>query len=110
MLAPNINITPVAVVKAPAASSRSIKMESEPPVKPEAIVSYDGIFTNKQHIKFHITIVNSSQAHDVYALGTDRLGKWEAWWYNKHPEKLVKLINTKGELPEGVKVTKASLR
>ena len=103
-------ITPVVIVKAPVASSRSIKLEPEPAKKPETISSYDGIFTNKQHIKFHITIVNSSQAHDVYALGTDKLGKWEARWYNKHPEKLIKLINTQGELPEGVKVTKANLR
>ena len=104
------NIILIAIVKAPAASSRSIKLEPEPVKKPDVIVSYDGVFTNKQHIKFHITIVNSSQAHDVYALGTDKLGKWEARWYNEHPEKLVKLINTEGELPEGVKVTKASLR
>lgn len=103
-------IAPVVITKAPAASSRSIKLESEPAKKPDVIVSYDGIFANKNHIKFHITIVNNSQAHDVYALGTDKLGKWEAWWYNEHPEKLVKLINTEGELPEGVKVTKASLR
>ncbi|WP_283580483.1 hypothetical protein [Ligilactobacillus aviarius] len=111
MIATNINITPVAIVKtATSASSISLKLESEPAKKPDVIVSYDGIFANKNHIKFHITIVNNSQAHDVYALGTDKLGKWEAWWYNEHPEKLVKLINTEGELPEGVKVTKASLR
>lgn len=103
-------IAPVIIVKASAASSRSIKLESEPAKKPDVIVSYDGIFTNKQHIKFHITIVNSSQAHDVYTYGTDKLGKWEARWYNEHPEKLIKLINTEGELPDGVKVTKASLR
>lgn len=103
-------IAPAIIVKAPAASSRSIKLESEPAKKPDVIMSYDGIFTNKQHIKFHITIVNSSQAHDVYAYGTDKLGKWEARWYNEHPEKLIKLINTQGELPDGVKVTKKSLR
>ena len=111
MLSPNINmIAPVVIVKAPAASIRSIKLESEPAKKPDVIMSYDGIFTNKNHIKFHITIINNTQAHDVYALGTDKLGKWEARWYNEHPEKLIKLINTEGELPEGVKVTKASLR
>ena len=110
MLAPNINITSVAIVKAPVASSRNIKLESEPPVKPEAIVSYDGVFANKTHIKFHIAIDSNEQAHDVYAYGTDKLGKWEARWYNEHPEKLIKLINTQGELPEGIKVTKASLR
>ena len=104
------NITLVAIVKAPAASARSIKLESEPAKKPDVIMSYDGLFFNRNHIKFHITIVNNSQAHDVYALGTDKLGKWEVRWYNKHPEKLVKLINTEGELPEGVKVIKASLR
>ena len=104
------NIISITIVKAPVVSSRSIRLESEPAVKPEVIVSYDGIFTNKQHIKFHITIVNNSQAHDVYAYGTDQLGKWEARWYNKHPKKLVKLINTEGELPDGVKVTKKSLR
>lgn len=103
-------IAPVVIVKAPVVSSRSIKLESEPAKKPEVIVSYDGIFTNKNHIKFHITIVNNKQAHDVYAYGTDQLGKWEARWYNKHPEKLVKLIDTEGALPDGVKVTKASLR
>lgn len=103
-------IAPVVIVKAPVASARSITLEAEPAKKPDAIMSYNGVFTNKQHIKFHITIVNSSQAHDVYALGTDQFGKWEARWYNKHPEKLINLINTKGELPEGVKVTKASLR
>ena len=70
------NITLVVIVKAPATSSRSIKLESEPAKKPDVIVSYDGIFTNKQHIKFHIAIVNSSQVHDVYALGTNKLGKW----------------------------------
>lgn len=111
MLSPNINmIAPVVIVKAPVASSQSIKLEQEPAKKPDVISSYDGVFTNKNHIKFHITIVNNKQAHDVYALGTDKLGKWEAHWYNEHPEKLVKLINTKGELPEGVKVTKTSLR
>lgn len=104
------NITLVVIVKASVASSRSIKLESELAKKPDAIMSYDGIFTNKNHIKFHITIINNDRVHDVYALGTDKLGKWEARWYNKHPEKLVKLINTEGELPEGVKVTKASLR
>lgn len=104
------NIASVVIVKAPVVSSRSIKLEPEPAKKPDAIVSYDGIFTNKNHIKFHITIINNKQTHDVYALGTDQLGKWEARWYNEHPEKLVKLINTEGELPEGVKVTKASLR
>lgn len=103
-------IAPVVIVKAPAASSRSIKLESEPAKKPDVIMSYDGVFSNKSHIKFHIAIVNNNQAHDVYALGTDKFGKWEARWYNKHPEKLVKLINTQGELPEGIKVTKASLR
>lgn len=110
MLAPNINIVPVAIVKAPVASSRSITLESEPPVKPEAIVSYDGVFANKTHIKFHIAIDSNEQVHDVYAYGTDKLGKWEARWYNKHPEKLLKLINTEGELPDGVNVTKKSLR
>ena len=104
------NITLVIIVKAPVASARSITLEAEPAKKPDAIMSYNGIFTNKNHIKFHITIVNNKQTHDVYAFGTDQLGKWEAWWYNKHPEKLVKLINTEGELPEGVKVTKKSLR
>lgn len=104
------NITLVVIVKAPVASSQSIKLEQELAKKPNAIMSYNGIFTNKNHIKFYITIVNNEQAHDVYALGTDKLGKWEAHWYNEHPEKLVKLINTKGELPEGIKVTKASLR
>lgn len=104
------NIISITIVKAPVVSSRSIRLESEPAVKPEVIVSYDGIFTNKNHIKFHIMIINNDQVYDVYALGTDKLGKWEVRWYNKHPEKLVKLINTEGELPEGVKVTKASLR
>ena len=104
------NIALVVIVKVPVASSRSIKLESEPAKKPDVIMSYDGVFTNKNHIKFHVTIVNNEQAHDVYAFGTDKLGKREARWYNKHPEKLVKLINTQGELPEGVKVTKASLR
>lgn len=103
-------IAPVTIVKAPAASSRSIKLEPEPAKKPEAIVSYDGVFSNKNHIKFHIAIENNVQAHDVYAFGTDRLGKWEARWYNEHPEKLIKLINTDGLLPKGIKVTKASLR
>lgn len=103
-------IAPVVIVKAPVASSQSIKLEPEPPKKPDAIMSYNSIFTNKNHIKFHITIINNDQVHDVYALGTDKLGKWEARWYNEHPEKLIKLINTEGELPEGVKVTKASLR
>lgn len=103
-------IAPAIIVKAPVASSQSIKLEQELAKKPNAIMSYNGIFTNKNHIKFYITIVNNEQAHDVYALGTDKLGKWEARWYNEHPEKLVKLINTKGELPEGVKVTKTSLR
>lgn len=103
-------IAPVVIVKAPVASARSITLEAEPAKKPDAIMSYDGIFTNKNHIKFHITIVNNSQAHDVYAYGTDQLGKWEARWYNKHPKKLVKLINTEGELPDGVKVTEKSLR
>ena len=110
MLAPNINIIPVVIVKAPAASSRSIKLESEPAKKPDAIMSYSIGFSNKKHIGFHIAINENGQAYDVYALGTDKLGKWEARWYNKHPEKLVKLINTEGELPDGVKVTKASLR
>ena len=111
MLSPNISmIAPVTIVKAPVASSRSIKLESEPAKKPDAIVSYNGVFTNKNHIEFHIAINENSQAYDVYALGTDKLGKWEARWYNKHPEKLIKLINTEGELPEGVKVIKASLR
>lgn len=105
------NITLVVIVKAPAASSRSIKLESEPAKKLDVIVSYDGVFFNRNHIKFHIAIVNNNnQAHDVYALGIDKLGKWEARWYNEHPKKLVKLINTEGELPEGIKVTKASLR
>lgn len=105
------NIILITIVKAPAASSRSIKLESEPAKKPDVILSYDGVFTNKKHIKFHITIVNNNQVHDVYALGTDKLGKWEAHWYNEHPEKLVKLINTKGlRVPDGVKVTKTSLR
>lgn len=111
MIATNINITPVAIVKtATSASSISLKLESEPAKKPDAIMSYNGIFINKNHIKFHITIVNNEQTHDVYALGTDQLGKWEARWYNKHPEKLVKLINMQGELPDGIKVTKKSLR
>lgn len=111
MLSPNINmIAPVVIVKALVASSQSIKLEQEPAKKPDVISSYDGVFTNKKHIKFHITIVNNNQAHNVYALGTDKLGKWEARWYNKHLEKLIKLINTEGELPEDVKVTKASLR
>ena len=104
------NITLVVIVKAPVASSQSIELEQEPAKKPNAIMSYNGIFTNKNHIKFHITIINNTQAHDVYAYGTDKLGKWEARWYNEHPEKLIKLINTEGELPDGVKVTKASLR
>lgn len=103
-------IAPVAIVKAPAASSQSIKLEPEPVKNPVAIVSYDSVFSNKSHIKFHIAIENNQQAYDVYAFGTDKLGELEARWYNKHPEKLVKLINTEGELPEGVKVTKASLR
>lgn len=103
-------IAPVVIVKAPAVSSRSITLEAEPAKKPDVIMSYDGIFTNKNHIKFHIAINENGQAYDVYALGTDKLGKREARWYNKHPEKLVKLIDTEGELPEGVKVTKASLR
>lgn len=104
------NITLVVIVKAPVASSQSIKLEQELAKKPNAIMSYNGIFTNKKHIKFRITIVNNNQVHDVYALGTDKLGKWEAHWYNEHPEKLVKLINTKGELPDNVSVTKKSLR
>lgn len=105
------NITPAAIVKASVASSQSIKLEPEPVKNPVAIVSYDGVFSNKSHIKFHIAIENNEQAYDVYALGTDKLGKWEAHWYNKHPEKLVKLINTEGLLvPDGVKLTKASLR
>lgn len=104
MLSPNI------IMIAPTASVRSIKLEPEPAKKPDAIMSYDGIFTNKQHIKFHITIINNDQVHDVYACGTDHLGKWKARWYNEHPERLIKLINTEGELPEGDKVTKASLR
>lgn len=103
-------IAPVVIAKAPAALTHSIKLESEPAKKPDAISGYDGVFTNKNHIKFHITIVNNNQAHDVYALGTDKLGKWEARWYNKHPEKLIKLINTNGELPDGINVTKQSLR
>lgn len=81
------NITLVVIVKAPVASSQSIKLEQELAKKPNAIMSYNGIFTNKNHIKFYITIVNNEQAHDVYALGTDKLGKWEARWYNKHPRK-----------------------
>ena len=104
MLSPNI------IMIAPTASVRSIKLESEPAKKPDVIMSYNGVFTNKNHIKFHITIINNKQAHDVYAFGTDQLRKREARWYNKHPEKLVKLINTDGLLPKGVKVTKASLR
>lgn len=110
MLATNINITSVAIVKARAASSWSIKLEPEPATKPEAIVSYDSGFANKKFIKFHIVIDNNAQAYDVYVLGIDRIGKREARWYNKHPEKLIKLINTKGEVPDGVKVTKKSLR
>ena len=111
MIATNINITPVAIVKtATSASSISLKLESEPAKKPDVIMSYSIGFSNKKHIGFHIAINENGQAHDVYALGTDKLGKWEARWYNEHPEKLVKLINTEGELPEGVKITKASLR
>ena len=111
MLSPNINmIAPVTIVKASVASIRSIELESEPAKKPDVIMSYDGIFTNKNHIKFHIAINENGQAYDVYAFGTDKLRKREARWYNKHPEKLVKLINTDGLLPKGVKVTKASLR
>lgn len=103
-------IAPAAIVKASVASSQSIKLEPEPVKNPVAIVSYDGVFFNRNHIKFHIVIVNNEQAHDIYALGTDQLGKWEARWYNKHPEKLIKLINTNGELPDGINVTKQSLR
>ena len=111
MLSPNINIiAPAIIVKAPVASIRSIKLGSEPAKKPDAIMSYSIGFSNKKHIGFHIAINENGQAYDVYALGTDKLGKWEARWYNKHPEKLIKLINTQGELPEGVKVTKKSLR
>lgn len=66
MLSPNISmIAPVVIVKAPVASIRSIKLESEPAKKPDAIMSYNGIFTNENHIKFHITIVNNTQAHDA---------------------------------------------
>ena len=111
MLSPNINIiAPAIIVKAPAASSRSIELEPEPAKKPDAIMSYDSAFTNKKHLGFHIAINENNQAHDVYAFGTDKIGKRGARWYNKHPEKLVKLTNTEGELPDGVKVTKASLR
>ena len=110
MIATNINITSVVIDKAPAASSRSIKLESEPAKKPDAVMSYSIGFSNKKHIGFHIEINENGQAYDVYALGTDKIGKWEARWYNKHPEKLIKLINTQGVLPDGVKVTKASLR
>lgn len=38
------NIALVVIVKAPAASVRSIKLESEPAKKPDVIMSYDGIF------------------------------------------------------------------
>ena len=78
MLSPNINITPAAIVRASAASSQSIKLEPEPVKNPVAIVSYDGVFSNKSHIKFHIAIENNEQAYDVYALGTDKIGNWEA--------------------------------
>ncbi|WP_283599751.1 hypothetical protein [Ligilactobacillus aviarius] len=104
------NIALVVIVEAPVASSRSIKLESEPAKKPDAIMSYDSAFTNKKHLGFHIAINENSQAYDVYAFGTDKLSKREARWYNKHPKKLVKLINTDGLLPKGVKVTKKSLR
>ena len=111
MLSPNIiMIAPVVITKAPVASSRSIKLESEPAKKPDPIMSYSIGFSNKKHIGFHIAINENGQAYDVYAFGTDKLRKREARWYNKHPEKLVKLINTDGFLPKGVKVTKKSLR
>ena len=100
-------IAPVVIVKAPVVSSRSIRLESEPAVKPEVIVSYDGIFTNKNHIKFHIMIINNDQVYDVYALGTDKLGKWEARWYNEHPE--IKFLNKNMTL-DGYEVTTEMLR
>lgn len=50
-------IAPVVIVKAPAASSRSIKLEPklepEPAKKPDAIMSYDSAFTNKKHLVPH---------------------------------------------------------
>ena len=59
MLTPNINIIPVTVIKVPVASSQSITLEPEPAMKPETIVSYDSVFANKKHIKFHTAIDNS---------------------------------------------------
>ena len=70
---------------------------------------FENPITDHLHLFFH----ENEQTHhvyDVYLKGTDRIGKHQARYYRKHPDKMVQMINHKDPFPQGQKITVKDLK